>query len=52
MWACCCFAGDAQVETKGCLEAIDDVLAVPGITCAFLGECHHAAKKRSLLALS
>jgi 2-keto-3-deoxy-L-rhamnonate aldolase RhmA len=28
---------DCQVETKGCLEAIDDVLFVPGITCAFLG---------------
>jgi 2-keto-3-deoxy-L-rhamnonate aldolase RhmA len=28
-----------QVETKECLEAIDDVLAVPGISCAFLGEC-------------
>ena len=27
-----------QVETKACLEAIDDVLSVPGITCAFLGE--------------
>jgi 2-keto-3-deoxy-L-rhamnonate aldolase RhmA len=26
-----------QVETKACLEAIDDVLSVPGITCAFLG---------------
>jgi 2-keto-3-deoxy-L-rhamnonate aldolase RhmA len=26
-----------QVETKSCLESIDDVLSVPGITCAFLG---------------
>lgn len=27
-----------QVETKECFEAIDDVLSVPGIHCAFLGE--------------
>jgi hypothetical protein len=27
-----------QVETKECLEAIDDVLSVPGINVAFLGE--------------
>lgn len=33
---------DTQVETKGCLEAIDDVLAVPGVTCAFLGGLAHA----------
>jgi hypothetical protein len=26
-----------QVETKECLEAIDDVLSVPGINVAFLG---------------
>jgi hypothetical protein len=39
---CCCFVL-GQVETKGCLEAIDDVLAVPGITCAFLGECQRPA---------
>jgi 2-keto-3-deoxy-L-rhamnonate aldolase RhmA len=30
-------AAAVQVETKSCLESIDDVLEVPGITCAFLG---------------
>jgi 2-keto-3-deoxy-L-rhamnonate aldolase RhmA len=27
-----------QVETRACFEALDDVLSVPGIDCAFLGE--------------
>jgi hypothetical protein len=27
-----------QVETQQCFQNIDEVLAVPGITCAFLGE--------------
>lgn len=27
-----------QVETRQCFEALDEVLSVPGITCAFLGE--------------
>ncbi|KAI8465997.1 MAG: Pyruvate/Phosphoenolpyruvate kinase-like domain-containing protein [Monoraphidium minutum] len=26
-----------QVETKECFEAVDDVLSVPGVSCAFLG---------------
>lgn len=26
-----------QVETRPCFEALDEVLSVPGITCAFLG---------------
>eukprot|EP00877_Chromochloris_zofingiensis_P009735 jgi/Chrzof1/5014/Cz15g08170.t1 len=26
-----------QVETKDCFEAIDDILSIPGIDCAFLG---------------
>uniref|UniRef100_A0A383VZ87 HpcH/HpaI aldolase/citrate lyase domain-containing protein n=1 Tax=Tetradesmus obliquus TaxID=3088 RepID=A0A383VZ87_TETOB len=26
-----------QVETRACFEALDEVLSVPGITCAFLG---------------
>ena len=26
-----------QVETKECFESMDDVLSVPGISCAFLG---------------
>lgn len=26
-----------QVETRQCFEALDEVLSVPGITCAFLG---------------
>ncbi|KAF6255716.1 Pyruvate/Phosphoenolpyruvate kinase-like domain-containing protein [Scenedesmus sp. NREL 46B-D3] len=26
-----------QVETRACFESLDDVLSVPGITCAFLG---------------
>eukprot|EP00882_Tetradesmus_deserticola_P031594 GHRQ01035734.1.p1 GENE.GHRQ01035734.1~~GHRQ01035734.1.p1 ORF type:complete len:268 (+),score=93.02 GHRQ01035734.1:101-904(+) len=26
-----------QVETRACFEALDDVLSVPGINCAFLG---------------
>lgn len=29
-----------QVETKACFESLDDVLSVPGITSAFLGELH------------
>lgn len=28
----------SQVETASCYEALDDVLSVPGITSAFLGE--------------
>lgn len=28
-----------QVETRACYDALDDVLSVPGITCAFLGAC-------------
>lgn len=30
--------GALQVETRSCFESLDDVLSVPGITCAFLGE--------------
>lgn len=39
LWGCACvfLSHGCQVETKGCLEAMDDVLSVPGITCAFLG---------------
>jgi 2-keto-3-deoxy-L-rhamnonate aldolase RhmA len=36
-----------QVETRACFDALDEVLAVPGITCAFLGE--HGIKHTSAL---
>jgi hypothetical protein len=35
---CCCRSLLLQVETRACFEALDEVLSVPGITCAFLGE--------------
>lgn len=33
-----CLHFHMQVETRQCFEALDEVLSVPGITCAFLGE--------------